>query len=180
MAGERPSGPKPLDASHRPVWRRPAFLFAAALGVILLLVWLGRTSEPPPQVAVSADPPAPAASAPVQWPDLIDEDAAGASSNQSAATPVEAPGRTFIAKLNLQPRLVNGRLRGFVVQPEDSSILRGTPLRPGDVLLEVDGLVLDAARAAALANDVGDYQDVFIQYERGNVTREDILPLGAL
>lgn len=94
------------------------------------------------------------------------------------AEEVEAPGRTFIAKLNLQPRLINGQVKGFVIRPDDSSILKGTPLQSGDVLLEVDGLKLDPARAASLAQNVGDYQDVFVLFERGNAEQEGMLPLG--
>lgn len=70
-------------------------------------------------------------------------------------------------------------MKGYVVRPNDPSVLKGTPLQPGDVLLEVDGLELDPARAAALAQNVGDYQDVFVRFERGNAAQEGILPLGA-
>jgi hypothetical protein len=177
MAGARPTGPNPLDPSRRPIWRRPSVFILIALFAILMVVWFARTGEPQ-KVTAQAEISPPATGAEVQWPDLIEENAVSTTENQTAAAPVEAPGRTFIAKLNLQPRLVNGQLRGFVVRPEDPSILEGTPLQSGDVLLEVDGLELDAARAAAMANNVGDYQDVFIRFERGNVGREGILPLG--
>jgi hypothetical protein len=179
MAGARPPGPKPIEASRRPIWRRPAFPLLIALFAIPLVIWFARTGEPQKMTA-QAEISRPATGAEVQWPDLVEENASATADNQTAAAPVEAPGRTFIAKLNLQPRLVNGQLRGFVVRPEDPSILQGTPLQSGDVLLEVDGLELDAARAAALANNVGDYQDVFIRFERGNVGQEGILPLGSL
>jgi type II secretory pathway component PulC len=69
-------------------------------------------------------------------------------------------------------------VKGFVVRPDDPSMLKGTPLQSGDVLLEVDGLELDPKRAASLAQNVGDYQDVFIRFERGNVGQDGILPLG--
>ena len=93
------------------------------------------------------------------------------------AAKVDPPGRTFIAKLNLQPRMVNGQVKGYVVRPDDPSILQGTPLQVGDVLLEVDGLPLDPARVAMLAQRVGQYEDVFVRFERGSGEQEDMLPL---
>jgi type II secretory pathway component PulC len=94
------------------------------------------------------------------------------------ASKVEPPGRTFIARLNLQPRLLAGRVKGYVVRPDDPSILNGTPLQPGDVLLEVDGVELDSESVAALARNVGQYEDVFVRYERGNAEQDGMLPLG--
>lgn len=90
----------------------------------------------------------------------------------------EAPRRTFIAKLNLRPRLQNGRVDGYIVDPADPSIFEGTPLQASDVLLEMDGTRLDAARVAALGQNVGNYQDVFIRFGRDASEQEGMLPPG--
>lgn len=75
--------------------------------------------------------------------------------------------------------MIGGQVKGYIVRPENPSILVGTPLQPGDVLLEVDGLVLDPKRAASLAQNVGDYQDVLVRFERGSAEQDGMLPLGS-
>jgi type II secretory pathway component PulC len=144
---------------------------------VLLLVWLATSDEPePPNQAVPSAQSPTVSNVEEQQADLTGIPAAPAEPHPLAAK-VDPPGRTFIAKLNLQPRIVNGKVKGFVVRPDDPSILEGTPLQSGDVLLEVDGLPLDAARAALLAKDVGQYEDVFVRFERGSAEQEDMLPL---
>lgn len=146
--------------------------------LVLLFVWLVASDEQEPQNAAVRT---------AQSPDVYEVEGQRADLNEIIAAPaephplaakVEPPGRTFIAKLNLQPRLLNGQVKGYVVRPDDPSILKGTPLQTGDVLLEVDGLKLDPARVAALAQKVGQYEDVFVRFERGNAEQEDMLPLG--
>lgn len=167
-----------LPAPRNPFWRRPAVLPTAALLLVASIAgalrWADR-EEPPVQAQSTQSPVKNGAD--LQWPDLTETADAPAEQQGDEAQAV-APGRTFIGKLNLRPRLKNGRVAGYIVDPADSSILVGTPLQPGDVLLEMDGLKLDPARVAALAQNVGAYQDVFIRYERGSATREDLLPLG--
>ncbi len=174
MEGFPPQTARSNTTPSRPAWRHLVIIGLVAGLLVLLFVWLTAVDNSEPQIApMTWD----------QWP------AANTAANVAAtvATPVapppmapqvEAPGVTFIAKLNLRPRLRNGRVNGYVVRPDDPSILAGTPLRPGDVLLEVDGLKLDAARAALLAQSAGEYQDVFVRLERGNEELEGVLPLG--
>lgn len=178
MVGVPHQSSRPISAVRPPVWRHPAVFWTSAFLLVLLLVQLVTYRE----VERESEPVRTAPS-----PSLVGAEAQRPSSTEIPVTPaepqsmaaeVEAPGRTFIAKLNLQPRLVNGQVKGFVVRPEDPSILKGTPLQSGDVLLEVDGLELDPARAALLAKSVGDYQDVFVRFERGNAEQEGMLPLG--
>lgn len=164
--------------ASRSFWQRPAFLWSAAVLAVLILVQFVASRGKEPEVAPA--PAVPAPNAPVvqeQWPD-IDEPAVDPSDPQATVAEAASAGRTFIARLNLQPRMVNGQVKGFVVRPDDPSILQGTPLQSGDVLLEVDGLELDPARAASLAQNVGDYQDVFIRFERGSAEQDGMLPLG--
>lgn len=160
------------------MWRQPATLVAFAVLLVLLLVGVFASDS-----FETEGPAARSSGSPVvngadrQWPGSVGTTGAPAESQPSAER-TEAPGRTFIARLNLHPRTLNGRVTGYVVRPDDPSILNGTPLQPGDVLLEVDGLALDETRAARLAQDVGDYQDVFVRFERGNIKQEGMLPLG--
>ena len=158
----------------RPARRRLVIIGLVSGLLVLLLVRLNAVDELEPQIA------------PMTWGRLPTETTA-TNVAQTTVVPVaprpiivevQPPGVTFIAKLNLKPRLLNGRVNGFVISPDDPLILKGTPLRPGDILLEVDGLKLDAARAALLAQDVGAYQDVFVRLKRGNAELEGVLPLG--
>lgn len=167
-----------IPTTPRSLWRRPVVLLSAALLLGALIAWAILSSSLAPQTAPETSAQSPAVDgADLQWPGLTGTVQAPVQSEETAPE-VEAPGRTFIAKLNLQPRLKNGRVNGYVVRPDDPAILKGTPLQAGDVLLEVDGLTLDPARAALLAQNVGDYQDVFVLFERGSRTQEGMLPLG--
>jgi hypothetical protein len=179
MTGFRPQVTAPPAAARRPVWRHPAILWPVALLLLLLFARLVSQAMLEPEVQ-------PQRSVEAATVDRVDEQWPRQGQSQEprpdplpTSTAAEAPGRTFIAQLNLQPRLVGGQIKGYVVRPDDPSVLKGTPLQPGDVLLEVDGLELDPARAAALAQNVGEYQDVFVRFERGNAAQEGILPLGA-
>lgn len=178
MTGFEPQSPRPLAATRRPAWRHPVVFWSVALLLVLLFVRLIASRGDEPQNVRAPTAPSPTVTrVEGQWPDATGV-AVAPGEPQPVAKEVEAPGRTFIAKLNLQPRLINGQVKGFVVRPDDPSILNGTPLQSGDVLLEVDGLELDPARAVSLAQNVGDYQDVFVRFERGNAEQEDMLPLG--
>ncbi len=170
MTGRRPQTTKHLATASRPSWRHLVVLGLVTLLLVLLFVRLTALDEMEPQNVAVRSTQSPMAT--------IAETKAEPVEPLPMAAEVEAPGHAFIAKLNLKPRLLNGRVKGYVVRPDDPSILKGTPLQPGDILLEVDGLELDAARAAFLAQNVGDYQDVFVRFERGNAEREGMLPLG--
>ena len=147
------------------------------MSVVLIAGAIRWADREEPSVLAQSTPSPAENGADLQWPDFAGT-AEAPVEQQGTAAEVIAPGRTFIAKLNLRPRMRNARVTGYVVDPADPSILAGTPLKSGDVLLEMDGLMLDPARVAALAQNVGNYQDVFIRYERGSATREDMLPLG--
>ena len=178
MADSKQKSPILLGGSYRPLWRRPAFLAALALLLLLVLAWSGSFSDPQPTDAPRAATGSPAGDgADLQWPDAAGAANAPARPEASIDEPV-APGRSFIERLNLQPRMQYGRINGYIVRPDDPTILNGTPLQSGDVLLEVDGLALDPARAAQLAKNVGEYQDVFVRLERGNRQQEGILSFG--
>lgn len=178
MAGLKHRPTAGLPGPDRPLWRSPVVLAALALSVLLIFVWVVLSEDSKP-----LDVPAPSVGSTsvngdLQWPGLVGT-AGGPVQPQPNAEKPEAPGRTFIARLNLQPRMRNGRVNGYIVRPDDAAILDGTLLRSGDVLLEVDGLELDPARAAQLAQNVGDYQDVYVRLERGNRQQEGLLSLGS-
>ena len=158
----------------RPARRHLVIIGLVAGLLVLLLVWLTAVEDPEPQIAPMTWGQSPATNAATNVAATVAAPVAPAP----MVPEVKAPGVAFIAKLNLKPRLRNGRVNGYVVRPDDPSILKGTPLQPGDVLLEVDGLKLDAARAALLAQNVGEYQDVFVRLERGDAELEGVLPLG--
>ena len=145
--------------------------------MLLLVRLVASDGREPQNAAVRPAQPSSDYNVKGQWADFIGTTGGPAKPHPLAAK-VAPPGRTFIARLNLQPRLLDGQVKGYVVRPDDPSILNGTPLQPGDVLLEVDGLKLDPARAALLAQNVGQYEDVFVRFERGNAEQEGMLPLG--
>ena len=169
---------KKVPATRRLLRRHPVVLWSAAFLCVVLIAWaiVSGNREPPTAPAHSTQSPA-VNGADLQWPDLTGTLEAPVETKEIVPE-TEAPGRTFITKLNLRPRFQNGRVKGYVVGPDEPSILQGTPLQPGDVLLEVDGLMLDPARVEFLAKNVGDYQDVFVRFERGSSEREGMLPLG--
>ncbi len=177
MAGSKHRSTTVLPGPHRPLWRHPVVLAVLATLLLLILGWVvfSEGSKPPDVPASLAR--SPAVNGDLQWPGLVGT-AGTPVQSQPTAEESEAPGRTFIARLNLQPRMRNGRVNGYTVRPDDPSILKGTLLQSGDVLLEVDGLELDPARAALLAQSVGEYQDVFVRLERGNRQQEGVLSFG--
>lgn len=176
MTEFRPRGDLVAAPPRRRFWLHPAVLWPTLLLAMLLVARLVTGSAADPFDAGSPKSSRSAAEAESgNWNDVVDTSRGGQGSAPGAAAPGTAPGRALIAGLNLQPRLVGGQLSGFVVRPDEAALLSGTRLRPGDVLLDVDGRPLDEARVAGLADEVGDFDDVEVRYERGGQERKTLL-----
>lgn len=92
--------------------------------------------------------------------------------NPLAALPPPDPyrpdpaGPALLRELKLEPRRAASGATGYVVTPADAELLAATPLREGDLLLEIDGQKLDPARIVTLADELGEYDDVWVSFER--------------
>jgi hypothetical protein len=84
--------------------------------------------------------------------------AAGGSAKPTAALPAEAEQKIESAVLRniLKPVMASGRIGGYALKPGDSlPQLTRAGLRPGDVILSVNGSRLDEERMAELAWQMG-------------------------
>ena len=86
-------------------------------------------------------------------------------------------GAALLRELKLEPRRAASGDAGYVVTAADAKLLAATPLREGDVLLEIDGQNLDPARIATLADELGEYDDVWVSFERDGKKQEMLLEL---
>jgi hypothetical protein len=109
----------------------------------------------------------------------------GASATRSpiADLPPPAPyepdpaGRAVLDALTLAPAPARSGGTGYVVTKADAELLAHTPLREGDVLLELDGQKLDPARLERLGAELGGYDDVWVSFERDGKKLETLLEL---
>ena len=86
-------------------------------------------------------------------------------------------GKALLQELELAPAAAKSGGTGYVVTKADAELLAHTPLREGDVLLELDGQKLDPARLERLADELGDYDDVWVSFERDGKKQEMLLEL---
>lgn len=151
-----PTDPLPGRA-RRALWVAAPLVALAAVGLLVI------TSDEQPD---AADPAAGSAAT---------RSASGGSAardNPLATLPPPDPyrpdpaGPALLRELKLEPRRAAGGTTGYVVTPADAELLAATPLREGDVLLEIDGQKLDPARIATLADELGEYDDVWVSFER--------------
>lgn len=96
----------------------------------------------------------------------------GADAAATATAPGEATvtisSARFVGDAALRPRMTDGRINGFVVQPRGrAETLAATGLRAGDVITAINGLPMASAeRAADLETDLSGNETAEIQYER--------------
>ena len=90
---------------------------------------------------------------------------------------IKADRTSFTQRFNLKPHYSRGQLDGYLLDPADPSVLRGSALQAGDVITIIDGTRLDEARFARLDINTKNLDDVFVAYERNGVLYEDILSL---
>lgn len=107
---------------------------------------------------------------------------AAASSQVVSTTPPAASGATpagvtisaagFVGDAALQPRLIDQRISGFVIQPRGrAETLAAAGLRAGDVITAINGVPMTSAeRVADLESDLNGGETADIQYERGGRT----------
>ena len=111
--------------------------------------------------------PAPA-SAPTPSPIALrqpTQPAAGQGGGAAGATPVDRSG--VVNAIGLQPRRVDGRVNGFILIPRgDASGLAAAGLRPGDVILTVNGLEVTPENQPELMQDLRNAPAAVIGFER--------------
>lgn len=90
---------------------------------------------------------------------------------------IKADRTSFTQRFNLKPHYSRGQLDGYLLDPADPSVLRGSALQVGDVITIIDGMRLDEAKFARLDMDTKNLDDVFVAYERNGALFEDILSL---
>jgi hypothetical protein len=90
------------------------------------------------------------------------------------AAPAAAPAataqneETLRYRLGLEPRVVRGRIDGFTMRPgADLPALARAGIRPGDVILRVNGAQLDEERREELAWQIANSGPVEFEIERG-------------
>jgi general secretion pathway protein C len=110
---------------------------------------------PPPGPQTMTPTPAPAASRPVD--------------------PVR-----LMAEASLRPRMQGLRLNGFTIaEGGDASVLDAAGLRPGDVILAVNGVTLDSpARIAALRGQLANAASAEIRFERDGAAQTTTIRTG--
>lgn len=88
----------------------------------------------------------------------------------AAPAPVETARRddTLRYRLGLAPRQVNGRISGYAVRPGASlPALEQAGIRPGDLILSVNGSELDAERLEELSWQIANSTRIEFEVERG-------------
>ena len=135
---------------------------------VLLVAGCGHAATPatvasaPTHVVVAPPPPRPAALA------------EGAIRRSTIRSVVEAGFGAFLQKVSVddQPVFVGGRFHGFRIASLEAESFRGVDLRPGDVVIRVDGMSIEHPEEAILAfNALPVASELRVDYERDGVAR---------
>lgn len=128
-------------------------------------------SETPLGVAPPPPPPA--------GPQTVTPPAPAPVAAAAATGPTVDPAR-LMAQASLRPRMRGLRMDGFTVSGAgDGAALRAAGLRPGDVILAVDGEPLDSLeRIAGLRGQLIDRPSVELRFERNGVTQTSTIRTG--
>ena len=91
-----------------------------------------------------------------------------------------APAAALISRAGLRPRMRGARMDGFTVSDGgDPAVLRAAGLRPGDVILAVNGQPLDSLeRITALRGQLAGSDSADIRFERDGVVQTSTLGTG--
>jgi len=162
-----PAGPGPLEERD---WGLTAIalLVTSALLTVFLLVsidkdWVNFGERPPVTVQSSPEGPRAAGSLGVtaKWPD-----------------PDSNLGRMLADGLVLAPRMLDGRVAGYLITPHsEEPILSAAKLRPGDIVIEMDGRPLDDARIGELRRELAGADSVEITLQRNGHIRKRVIDL---
>lgn len=88
----------------------------------------------------------------------------------------ETEGRDFAEGLRFGPATPRMGTTGYPITAQtDRELLSRFGLQPGDVIVGIDNLPLDASRMAALGNELATMDKVEIAYERGGIVEDRLL-----
>lgn len=88
----------------------------------------------------------------------------------------ETEGRDFAEGLRLGPATPRMGTTGYPITAQtDRELLSRFGLQPGDVIVGIDNLPLDANRMAALGDELATLDKVEIAYERGGIVEDRLL-----
>lgn len=162
-----PTGPDPLEERD---WGLAGILLlvtSASLTVFLLVSiekdWVNFGERPPVTVQSSSNGPRTAGpgGGSAQWPD-----------------PDGNLGQMLADGLVLSARVIDGRVAGYLITPHsEEPILSAAKLRPGDILIDVDGRPLDDARIGELRRELADADSVDITLQRNGHIRKRVIDL---
>ena len=108
---------------------------------------------------------APIVSAPPAAPPLPEPASAGVPASGAGAAALDRSG--VVNAIGLQPRRVDGRVNGFILIPRgNASGLAAAGLRPGDVILTVNGLEVTVENQPELLQDLRLAPQAVIGFER--------------
>jgi len=85
----------------------------------------------------------------------------------------------FLARVQVEPALTNGRFRGWrVVKLSDDPMWRGVDLAPGDVVTQVNGLPIEHPEQALSAfQSLAVAKELRVSLERNGARREIVYPI---
>ena len=90
----------------------------------------------------------------------------------------ETLGRRFGESMVLAPRMIDGRLAGYVIMAQtDGAALLASKLRAGDLLIELDRRPLDPSRVQALGDELSNADSIEVTYLRDGQIRQRLIDL---
>jgi hypothetical protein len=160
-----------VPVAAEPRARRTALWIVAPLVLLAAVGLLLSNGDDPPDAADSATMKA----------TRVDS-GAGAVVTRSRISDLPPPdpyepdpaGKALLQELTLPPVRARSGGTGYIVTKADAELLSHTALREGDLLLEIDGQKLDPSR---LADELGEYDDVWVVFERDGKKQEMLLEL---
>lgn len=145
-----------------------AAIAALAGCALLVLVAVRFTDRPvqPPSDATTEGSSGPA------WTDLF-----GDARQRGTAGPA-TPGRRLAEDLVLAPHMIEGRLAGYVITATSGAAAASAAgLRPGDVLIDLDGRPLEPARIDGLGDELSLADSLEVTYQRDGHLRRRVIDL---
>jgi general secretion pathway protein C len=167
------AGPDGKQASYRPGQTVGPGVKLAAIGRdAVTLSGAGGSVRLEIGAAPTAQTAGPTAPAPLPSPGLI---LPGGPQTTNAPAAADAGAAQVLSQLSLSPR----QQGGFTVGAQGGPALQQAGLRPGDVLLSVNGQPLDPARADQLAAGLAGARDAEVQFQRNGQTLTTRIQTGA-